>query len=171
MVSLCQRIRAINLLKRMQTNVREKPPKKRRNHDGARTKNPNSWEDFFDEYYEKYKVLLFYLEPYDYSFLALFPFFPCLPSMVSFPFFYSIGDAVGLHECGVISLEPEYAKAGIAMHSYRCCCRERERRTALDKVVPYPTLPQWEGSKGVLIWPCRQLTNRSAELVSFCSLD
>ena len=171
MVSLCQRIRAINLLKRMQTNVRAKPPKKRRNHDGARTKNPYSWEDFFDEYYEKYKVLLFYLEPYDYSFLALFPFFPCLPSMVSFPFFYSIGNAVGLHECGVISLEPEcegsYSHAFVPL----LLPRERERRTALDKVVPYPTLPQWEGSKGVLIWPCWQLTNRSAELVSFCSLD
>ena len=142
MVSLCQRIRAVNLLKRMQTNVREKPPKKRRNHDGARTKNPYSWEDFFDEYYEKYKVLLFYLEPYDYSFLALFPFFPCLPSMVSLPFFYSIGNAVGLHECGVISLEPEYAKAGIAMHSYRCCCREREREgQRWTRSCPIPLCP------------------------------
>ena len=76
MVSLCYRIRAINLLKRMQVNALEKPQKKRRkNHDGARTKNPYSSEDFFDEYYEKYKVLLFYLEPYDYSFLALSPFF------------------------------------------------------------------------------------------------
>lgn len=157
----------------MQTNVLEKPQKKRRrNYDGARTKNPYSWEDFFDEYYEKYKVLLFYLEPYDYSFLALFPFFPWLPSMVSFPFFCSIGRAVGLHECGVISLEPKYAKAGIAMHSYRCCCREREREgQRWTRSCPILTLHQWEGSKGVVIWPCRQLTNRSADLVSFSRLD